>query len=295
MEYIIIIVFTVVVLVIINLMPGGAPEVTRNKFYGRNYAHRGLYKKDQSIPENSVAAFAAAADAGYGLELDIQLSSDDEVVVFHDDNLLRVCGIDKRVDELTLAELKKLSLFGTEHHIPTLTEVFDVVNGRVPIIVEVKTGRRNSELCVNAYALLKEYKGDFCVESFHPGILGWFRNNAKEIFRGQLSASAKSFRALSKLQAFLLSNLFTNVTTRPQFIAYRVDEETAIVKFVYAIGAMRIAWTVDDTMDATAFEDKYDAIIFEHYLPQPVYKELDFVNKDRKEEEMPAGKGQYLE
>jgi Glycerophosphoryl diester phosphodiesterase len=295
MEYMIIIILTVVILVAFNLWPGGASEATRNKFYGRNYAHRGLYKRDQSIPENSVAAFAAAADAGYGMELDIQLSSDGEVVVFHDDNLLRACSVDKRVDELTLAELKELSLFGTEHRIPTLTEVFDVVKGSVPIIVEVKTGHRNSELCENAYALLKEYKGDFCVESFHPGILGWFRNNAKEVFRGQLSASAKGFRALSKLQAFVLSNLFTNVTTRAQFIAYRVGEETAIVKFIYAIGTMRVAWTIDDTMDAAVFEEKYDAIIFEHYLPAPVFKELDFINKDRKEEEMPAGKNQYLE
>lgn len=293
--YLFVTVLTVAILFIAIILPGNAPEVVRNKFYGRNYAHRGLHTKDQSVPENSLAAFAAAADAGYGIELDIQLSKDDQVVVFHDDTLQRACGVDKRVDELTYLELQELRLFGTNEPIPLLTDVFALVAQRVPLIVEVKTGRKNELLCKHALALIKQYPGDVCVESFHPGIIDWFRVHDKTLFRGQLAAGASSFRSLPKIQAFMLSNLLTNFNTRPHFIAFRADEETALAKFVCKIGAMSVVWTVNDTMDYKHYEETHDAVIFEYYLPEPRFKGPDFVDKDKPEFAIPAGTDQYLE
>lgn len=293
--YILLTAISIIFLFAIIILPGNAPETVRNKFYGRNYAHRGLHTKDQSVPENSLAAFAAAADAGYGMELDIQLSKDDQVVVFHDDNLQRVCGVDKRVDELTYLELQELSLFGTEERIPLLTDVFALVAQRVPIIVEVKTGRKNKLLCKHALDLIKQYPGDVCVESFHPGIVDWFRTADKSLFRGQLAAGAASFRSLPKMQAFMLSNLLTNFNTRPHFIAFRADEETTLAKLVCKIGAMSVVWTVNDTMDYKHYEETHDAVIFEYYRPEPRFKGPDFIDKDKTEFDVPAGKTQYTE
>ena len=104
-------------------LPGHAKKDKKAHFYGRNIAHRGLYESDQSVPENSLGAFKRAVEHGYGIELDVQLSADGQVVVFHDDTLSRVCGLDKRVDELDYEELQKLSLFGTNERIPLFSEI----------------------------------------------------------------------------------------------------------------------------------------------------------------------------
>ena len=116
------------------------PEPEKVKpFFGMNIAHRGLYTADQSIPENSIAAFSNACENGYGMELDVQLSADGQVVVFHDDDLNRMCGVDSRVNALTFKELKKLSLKGSDQHIPLFSDVLETVNGKTPLIVELKT------------------------------------------------------------------------------------------------------------------------------------------------------------
>ena len=127
--------------------PGKRDKARRAPFMGRNYAHRGLHRIDKSVPENSIPAFEAAARIGYGVELDVHLSKDGELVVFHDDDLMRICGAEGRVEEKTLAELRQYRLCGTEYGIPTLAEVLAAIDGRCPMIVELKRGSRNRELC----------------------------------------------------------------------------------------------------------------------------------------------------
>ena len=122
------------------LAPGTATKRQRAPFYGANFAHRGLHSRDKSVPENSLEAFRLAAEAGYGVELDVQLSKDGQVVVFHDNDLERVCGVEDRVDEWTYEELQTLRLVGTEQRIPLLSEVLQVIRGRGPLIVELKSG-----------------------------------------------------------------------------------------------------------------------------------------------------------
>ena len=101
------------------IAPGSSTKRQRAPFMGTNCAHRGLHSRDKSVPENSLEAFRLAAEAGYGIELDVQLSKDGQVVVFHDDTLDRVCGVHVRVDELTLSELRELRLCGTDQTIPS--------------------------------------------------------------------------------------------------------------------------------------------------------------------------------
>ena len=124
-----------VILLLVALWPGRPSAALVAPFTGRNFAHRGLHSPDKSVPENSLAAFRLAAEAGYGIELDIQLSKDGQVVVFHDDTLDRVCGVKGRVDAYTLEQLQQMRLCKTEERIPLFTEVLRTVAGRVPLIV----------------------------------------------------------------------------------------------------------------------------------------------------------------
>ena len=255
---------------VVLLAPGQAPDSKKAPFLGRNFAHRGLHSEDQSVPENSLEAFERAAAAGYGMELDVQLSRDGQVVVFHDDTLDRACGVAARVDELDYDELSKLSLFGTQARIPLFSEVLALIRGRTPLIVELKTGARNDELCEKTWALLRTYPGAFCIESFNPLIVAWFRFHAPTVLRGQLAQLPEEYvRSGRKIaEALVLGNTLLNVAARPQFIAYRIGPKPFAVRFAEALGAMPFGWT-SHSRDSEAGRD---AVIFEYYTPGVRFK-----------------------
>jgi glycerophosphoryl diester phosphodiesterase len=241
----------------------------RAPFINRNIAHRGLHTKDKSVPENSMAAFRAAIAHGYGIEFDIQLTKDEQIVIFHDNTLLRVCGIDGRVDNYTYKELLQFSLCNTTEKIPLFIDFLALVKGQVPLVIELKNGRKNDLLCKKAYDYLKEYQGHFCIESFHPLIVAWFKRNAPKLLRGQLSAGPKEFKGeLKRYQAFGLSRLLTNFISRPHFISYHKRKRSWLVNIVEAMGAMRVVWTVRDSDDISYLEKHKDTIIFEFYHPK---------------------------
>lgn len=249
--------------------PGKVHKEDKIVFDGKNFAHRGLHREDKSVPENSLTAFRLAAEKGYGIELDVQLSKDGQVVVFHDDTLNRVCGVDARVDELTFPELRKLRLCGSEETIPLFSEVLATVRGRGALIVELKTGKRNTELCEKTCALLRSYKGEYCIESFNPLIVRWFKKNASEIFRGQLAWVPKEYDGqVSKPLGIVLGNVLLNFLARPQFIAYKIGPKPLTVRLCEALGAVRFCWTSHDP----ANEKNYDAVIFEFYEPERKFK-----------------------
>ena len=251
------------------LAPGRATRRQRAPFMGMNFAHRGLHSRDMAVPENSIEAFRLAASAGYGIELDVQLSRDGQVVVFHDDTLDRVCSVQGRVDEYTLAELRQLSLCGTRHHIPLFSEALEAIHGRGPLIVELKSGRRNRELCEKTYKLLSDYRGDVCIESFDPFIVGWFRLHARDLVRGQLSMPGRFYaESVKKPMAFLLSRCLMDFVSRPQFIAYRIGHRPPTVRLAERLGAMRVGWTSHEPRN----ERGRDAVIFEFYKPRIQFK-----------------------
>lgn len=247
------------------LAPGKATKRQKAPFYGRSFAHRGLHTEDKSVPENSLEAFRLAGRAGYGVELDVQLTKDGQVVVFHDDTLDRVCGVPGKLSDKSYDELKLLSLCGTNQRIPLLTEVLEVYQGRGPLLVELKTGSRNRELCEKTYAILSDYPGEVCIESFNPFIVRWFRLHAKDIVRGQLATWPKDYGdAVSRGNAFLLSHCLFNFLARPQFIAYRAGLRPLGVQLSEALGAMNFVWTARNERA----ERGRDAVIFEFYRPQ---------------------------
>lgn len=252
------------------IAPGPMSRKAAAPFTGRNFAHRGLHTRDKLVPENSLTAFQAAAAEGYGIELDVQLSRDGQVVVFHDATLDRVCGVHARVDEKTYDQLHVTSLCGTNDTVPLFSDVLQCIRGRGPLIVELKTGRHNRELCRKTLRLLRGYKGDVCVESFDPRIVMWFRFHAPKLVRGQLSCLPKSFapEEASRPEAFLLGNCLMNFMGRPQFIAYEIGRKPLTVKLSELMGAMRVCWTSHEWVH----EKKNDAVIFEFYKPGKKFK-----------------------
>ena len=249
--------------------PGHISRRQKNIFRGVNYAHRGLHSRDKAVPENSLTAFRQAAKNGYGIELDVQLSRDGEVVVFHDDTLDRVCGVHARVDDLTWKELSELHLCGTEERIPLFSEVLASISGCEALIVELKTGPRNRMLCEKTLALLSGYRGNVCVESFNPLIVAWFRFHAPDLVRGQLATSLRDYQqdGTPASQAFVLHNTLLNFLARPQFIAYRIGYRPPLVRLATRLGALNIGWTSHEPRN----EKGRDGVIFEFYKPRQRY------------------------
>lgn len=241
---------------------------------GYFYAHRGLHDLKKGIPENSMKAFRLAVEKGYGIELDVQLSADGVPVVFHDDTLTRVCGVDRRVCELTLSELKKLPLGkegfpDTGERIPTFAEFLEMADGRVPLIVELKMEKWDARIPEAADRLLRDYKGPYCVESFHPGALVWYRKHRPDVFRGQLCTNFAKEHGKRSLSYFLLGKMLTNIAARPDFIAYdwryRNDLSRRICCGLYH--ALPVAWTIRSQKELDECRGDFRLFIFEGFEP----------------------------
>ncbi len=244
-------------------------------FQNLQCGHRGLYKKDQSIPENTLASFRAAVENGYGVELDVQLTKDGEVVVFHDDFVDRETEYKGRVDSFTLAQLQKMSLFGNsgaDKCIPLFTDVMGVLDGNSPTIVELKSTDNYPELCEKTLAILRTCKGPYCVESFDPRIVRWFKKNAPDLMRGQLTESYAGWRKESSaFKSFAMSHLWTNFLTRPHFIAYGSPKRPLAWFVAKKAGAFLVYWTEREANDHALLQKQYDCLIFEHFHPNVKY------------------------
>ncbi len=260
--------FAFIFIYIFLLAPGRIKD--DSLFQKTLYAHRGLHSEDKSVPENSPAAFSLAAKFGYGIELDIRFTADERVVVFHDDNLKRVCGIDRFVGDCTYKELCEYRLYDSEEKIPLFTEVLALVGGRVPIIVELKNSKRNALLCEKAAEMLDNYRGPFVIESFNPFIVSWFKKNRPEVIRGQLAAGLAEYKVLPKYQGALLALMLLNFVSRPHFAAFKhEDSHNKIRLWLYRLlGGKLVAWTVLEEVDMDYCTKKFDAVIFENILPK---------------------------
>ncbi len=239
-------------------------------FKNVRYAHRGLHS--ESVPENSIEAFSLAVEAGYGIELDVRLSSDGELVVFHDDTLDRMTSECGRVDERTTEELGKIKLLGTENTVPTFREVLKLVDGKVPLLVEIKEDAGKYGVTEKTVEILKQYNGPFIVESFNPLSLGRVKKLAPEFMRGFLSQNFYKEEKYRKFMYFLLQNMLVNFACRPDFIAYcHKDCSMKAFNFIrkHHPKIPLIAWTVESLEeDAAAINNGFSGIIFQYYQPE---------------------------
>lgn len=235
----------------------------RSPFFGVHYAHRGLFDNETQAPENSLNAIRAAVDAGYGIEFDVQLSKDDVPVVFHDASLKRMCGVEGKVWEYTLEELQKMKLANSNQTIPTLAQVLEVVDAKVPLIIEYKMDRVDTKVCELGNELLKNYKGAYCIESFHPYAVKWYREHRPDVLRGQLS---ENFLRNEKkgFTMFLMTHLLTNFMTRPDFIAYNhKDADGFSRRICRLLGALSVAWTIRSQAEYVKAKPYFDLFIFD--------------------------------
>ena len=211
------------------------------------YAHRGLHKgnKEGTPPENSLEAFELACRAGYGIELDVQLSSDGVVMVFHDDTLIRMTGKKGKVRDYTAEELGKIKLADSNQTIPTFSEVLALVDGRVPILVELKGESFDKSLCPKVAELLKEYEGDYCLESFNPLLVGEMKKHLPDSYRGLLYTNACKEKNKVTLINVAVTWMLLNFIAKPNFIAYnKVYRNSLQVKLTTKLfRAPRFVWT----------------------------------------------------
>ena len=244
------------------------PRKAARYFATFNYAHRGLH--DARLPENSIGAFEAACRAGYGIELDVRLSKDGVAMVFHDDTLKRMCGIDRRVDEFTAEELSRIPLAGSSYTIPTFADVLALVRGRVPLLVEIKGLVDAARVCEVAAPMLDDYRGPYCIESFSPFAVRWYCRHRPLVVRGQLTEHYFANRGKKKTLAMLMMQLLlTNFLTKPDFIAFNLrDRKYPPFRLATRLfGAKAFAYTVKSVSDEEKCCGYFDALIFEGYLP----------------------------
>lgn len=239
-------------------------------FQKHYFAHRGFYDNESEAPENTREAFCLAVEAGYGIELDVQLTRDKQLVVIHDWDLKRVSGIDKKVCDLTYEELKQVTVFGSRQKIPLLTEVLQLVDGKVPLIVEIKVRLHYKETCKKVWDILKNYKGVFCVECFNPFAIHWFRKYYPWVIRGQLSSDFIRERLKENhIVQFVLTNLLLNFVARPDFIAYnhqyKKNLSFSLCKNLYSVKTA--AWTIQNQKQLEENVKDFDIIIFDSFRP----------------------------
>lgn len=258
---------------------GAVRDKRMDKFKDEYFAHRGLHGKlaayKDAAPENSLKAFERAVEQGFGIELDVRLSKDGEIVVFHDDTLTRVAGSDKKVRELTLSELRELSLLGTDEKIPLFSEVLSLVNGRVPLLVEIKEDGFDHSVTEKALELLREYKGDYIVESFSPLCLGVVKKNAPQTLRGFLCDKLTDEERYRSIKYRVVQRHLLNFISRPHFIAasYKQSRMLPIPLIRVLFRPAFVAWTIrSEEQEAEARRRGFTSVIFEGYIPKRVSK-----------------------
>lgn len=254
-----------VLLYLFMIAPRMLHKPERGAFYGVHYAHRGLYDNDSEAPENSLEAFRRAVESGYGIEFDVQLSKDGIPVVFHDASLKRMCGVEGNVWEYTLEELSKMRLANSEQTIPTFEQVLGVIDGKVPIIIEYKMDRVDTKVCEFGNQILQKYQGPYCVESFHPLAVYWYRKNRPDVMRGQLSENFAK-RSKKRLHLRMMTYLLTNFLTRPDFIAYNHEDADNVSRNICRwFGGLSVAYTIKNREQYQSAKDRFDLFIFDSF------------------------------
>lgn len=217
------------------------------------YAHRGYHDKPQ-IPENSLPAFRRAIERGWGAELDVHLLSDGTLAVFHDSDLQRCTGAKGNIEDLNVRSLKELRLEGTDNSIPLFDEVLELFEeSGCPLIIELKAANNNHKALAREVCLrLDSYRGDFCLESFDFRVILEIRRFRPEFIRGQLAQNYfRSKENISGLLTLALTGLWSNVLTRPDFIAYKFSDrnEKHVRKAVDKKGLKEVSWTIRTRKD----------------------------------------------
>lgn len=262
------IIFVLLCVLFAFLVKGRTGHKGLSDLRGWYYAHRGLH--GNGVPENSMAAFRAAKEAGYGIELDIHLLKDGNLAVIHDSSLKRTAGADAIVEELTSDELGDYHLEGTDERIPLFSQVLELFAGKAPLIVELKSYKDNfAQLSETACMLLKDYNGAYCIESFDPRCIIWLRKHHRDVIRGQLTESFAKVKDIPWRLRFAMKHQLLNICSLPDFVAYRFSDRKTISNFVCRKlwGVQGVTWTLRTKADFDTAVKEGWIPIFENFKP----------------------------
>ncbi len=231
-------------------------------FKNRFIAHRGLHK-NKIIPENSMLAFKAAIEKNYAIEFDINITKDNQIVVFHDDDLNRLCNKKENIEDVSYDFLKDLNLYESNEKIPLLKELLDEVAGKIPLIIEIKKHKNIGLLENILLEMLKEYKGEYFICSFEKDILLWLEKNKPKEIRGLIFESLPiKFKKYEKI-AFL----YKYFKSKADFISL---EDKLIDSSIYDFCKKKeldiVVWTIKDKKSFQNIDKKVSAVIFENFI-----------------------------
>lgn len=265
--WIIITVFVFLIILLFLISPALRKHPDKQIFNGLYIAHRGLH--DKSTPENSMAAFKKAIRHGFAIEIDIHVTKDNRIVIFHDDSLKRICGTDNIIENMTLSELSQYKLLDTDERIPTLEQLLDICGKDTVLVIEYKCTPLNyKRLCENADRVLSRYNVKYIVQSFNPLAMRWFKKHKKEICRGQLSTDFIREDKKGVIE-IICGLLLFNFISRPDFISYEIKYPNVLQRRIcIMLGALTAGWTVKSQQELIKCKNRYGAYIFENFIPK---------------------------
>ena len=254
-----------IILYFVLLYPNTRRKDRMKPYEDKYIAHRGLYN-NLDIPENSLLAFKKAVDNNYGIELDLQLTLDDKVVVFHDGSLERMTGIKKNLQYCTYKELQTYKLLDTDERIPLFEDVLKLLKPDTPLIIEIKPDGRYIETTKKTVEMMRDYNGLYNMESFNPKVVKYLKDNEPDIIRGQLSYNyLKDPKSnLSFLLKFIATYLLFIFYTKPDYVAYDVENMDNIsFKLISKLYKGEcVAWTVKSQKQLDKAREYYKTFIF---------------------------------
>ena len=230
-----------------------------NLFKNRFIAHRGLHKS-KIIPENSIQAFKNAMGKNYAIEFDINITIDNQIVIFHDDDLNRLCNKKERIEEVTYDFLKDLKLYESDEKIPLLKELLVEISGKIPLVIEIKKHKNIGILENKLVDLLENYKGKYLICSFDKEILSWFKKYKPNFKRGLIFESIPN--KFEKYNKTLF--LYKYYKTKADFISldYKLLD-SSVYDFCVKNSLDLITWTIRNKENFEKVKEKVDAVIFE--------------------------------
>lgn len=231
-------------------------------------AHRGLFN-NKDIPENSITAYKLAVENNFGIELDVHITKDKVPVIIHDSNLLRMCGVDVNIEDITYKESQKYNLLNTDEKIPMFSDVLKIIDGKVPLFVEIKEKNNAKEIASITANLLNTYSGPYAVQCFNPFPLLWFKRYKPEVIRGQLATNfIKSDNKIIK--KISVSNMIFDFLSKPDYIAYNYKEkENYVLKLIKKLTNTKIqVWAIKNQKDFDRDKDNYDIVLFDSFIPK---------------------------
>ena len=235
----------------------------KNWIKNKPIAHRGLHDDNISIPENSLLSFEKAMEKNYPIEIDVQITKDDTIIVFNDKNLLSACGQKIPVSDLSMPTLNQYTIFNSTYNIPTLKETLELINGKVPLLIEIKNFSFNRRLEKKLIEQLSNYKGDFALQSFNPFSVSWIKKHSSFPV-GQL---AKQF-SKPIIVKNILNILLLNKSMKIDFVA--IDKESLPnkkIEYLKSKGLPILCWTVTTNEEEIRAKKYCDNLIFEKFNP----------------------------